>query len=136
MSDTTTVNVKNIRVEAWSTAKHAARRNDESLGSWISRACEQLAAAEAGGPRLIPPPARLNQGAEMANPAARVPTDRLAQLATLARIARELTPDGKDSRAAQMARRAVCLELAGMLQPPIVNSGVAANPAVVSDSVL
>jgi hypothetical protein len=114
MSDTTTVNVKNIRVDAWSAAKLSAERSDESLGSWVSRACDQLAAAEAGGQRLIPPPERLNQVAKVANPAL---PDRLAQLATLAHIARELTPEGKDSRAAQMARRAVCAELA-LLAPP------------------
>jgi hypothetical protein len=52
---TTTVNIKAIKVAAWERAKTAAGRNDETLGNWVSRACEQLAAAEAGGPRLYPP---------------------------------------------------------------------------------
>jgi hypothetical protein len=61
---TTTVNVKHMPVAAWKRAGDRARANDETLGSWVSRAINQLANLEEQGDRLIlpgrpatPPPA-------------------------------------------------------------------------------
>ena len=50
----TTVNVKGVSAKAWERAKKAATRQDETMGSWLSRAANQLADREAA-PRELPP---------------------------------------------------------------------------------
>jgi len=49
---TTSINVKYVSISAWNKAKSAAALSGEMLGSWISRACERLADAEAERPYL------------------------------------------------------------------------------------
>lgn len=51
---TTTITVKAVPVSAWTRAKEAAARNDETMGEWLARAINQLADREAGG-RLFAP---------------------------------------------------------------------------------
>ncbi len=43
-----TINVKGVRAEAWERAGAAAKRQDQSLGEWVSRACDLLADMESG----------------------------------------------------------------------------------------
>jgi hypothetical protein len=62
----TIINVKAVSVGSWERAKKAAVKNGETLGSWVSRACDQLANLEAGE-RYIPPANR--SFAAPANPA-------------------------------------------------------------------
>ncbi len=50
----TIINVKGMRVDSWERARAAAGRAGETMGSWLSRACDQLANLEAGE-RYIPP---------------------------------------------------------------------------------
>lgn len=52
--DKTTINVKSISVKSWEAAKRAAARSGETLGQWLSRACDQLAEREMGE-RIYPP---------------------------------------------------------------------------------
>ena len=67
LDERTTINVKSISVSAWERAKNAAKRQDESMGSWLSRASEHLANLE-DGPRELPPLASANPPPEMGNP--------------------------------------------------------------------
>jgi hypothetical protein len=57
--DKTIVNVKGISVPSWDRGKAAANRAGETMGSWLSRAIDQLADREAGQ-RYIPPDAPAN----------------------------------------------------------------------------
>lgn len=50
----TIINVKGVSLKAWERAKTAAGRNDETLGSWVSRAANLLADMEAGGREYVP----------------------------------------------------------------------------------
>lgn len=54
MDDKTTINVKAVNLKSWEAAKRAASRSGETLGQWVSRACDQLAEREAGE-RIYPP---------------------------------------------------------------------------------
>lgn len=72
------VNVKGVSKKAWEIIKAAAARQDEPLGSWISRAGYQLANRESQAPREFPPlatlddlkPQQLTGPPKMANPPA------------------------------------------------------------------
>jgi hypothetical protein len=48
----TTVNVKNVDVDAWEIARKHAARNDESLGSVVSRALYQLGKTDLLEPKM------------------------------------------------------------------------------------
>jgi hypothetical protein len=50
----TIINVKAVSVSSWERAKKAANRNGETLGSWLSRACDQLANLDAGDRLILP----------------------------------------------------------------------------------
>lgn len=52
--DTATVNVKNVRKDAWERGKAAALRSGEQMGPWLSRAIDQLANLEAGERYILP----------------------------------------------------------------------------------
>jgi hypothetical protein len=60
--DKTIVNVKGISVPSWDRGKAAANRAGETMGSWLSRAIDQLADREAGQ-RYIPPDVPANPSA-------------------------------------------------------------------------
>jgi hypothetical protein len=66
----TIINVKGINVRSYEGAKKAANKAGETMGSWLSRAMDQLANLEAGE-RYIPPdnPANRPPGLAIANPA-------------------------------------------------------------------
>jgi len=67
LDERTTINVKGMSVSSWERAKNAAKRQDESMGAWLSRAAEHLANLE-DGPRELPPMAPGNPAPEMGNP--------------------------------------------------------------------
>ena len=50
----TVINVKAVSIAAWEKGKAAAAKADETMGTWLSRALNQLADREAGE-RYIPP---------------------------------------------------------------------------------
>lgn len=81
LDERTTINVKGVSVTAWERAKKAANKQDETMGTWLSRAAEHLANLE-DGPREFPPmvtPANLPL--EMGNPPpAPAPVENLGQL--------------------------------------------------------
>jgi hypothetical protein len=85
----TTINVKGVLVSAWETAKKAANKQNETMGSWLSRAIPHLANLEAG-PREFPP---VNPEPNSANPspAAYVgpPIDVLMAIVALSQEVRE-----------------------------------------------
>lgn len=66
--ETTTINVKSVSSRAWERAKASAIKQGETMGTWLGRAIDQLATAEAG-PREFPPanPA-VNLSAKSGNP--------------------------------------------------------------------
>jgi hypothetical protein len=66
----TIINVKGINIRSYEGAKKAANKAGETMGSWLSRAMDQLANLEAGE-RYIPPdnPANRPFGLAIANPA-------------------------------------------------------------------
>jgi hypothetical protein len=112
--------IKNVPLYRKMQARNGAAKRGEPIGERVGRALDLLDAQEAGNAVLPPPrPAgrtMLTVGSDSHNlpglPANdSAPPGRLAQLATLARIACDLTPAGKDSKAQRMARRAVCEEL-------------------------
>jgi hypothetical protein len=56
----TIVNIKSVFKRSWDRAKGAAERNDETLGTWVSRALDLLADRESGPREIVPsvnPPA-------------------------------------------------------------------------------
>jgi hypothetical protein len=112
--------IKNVPLHRKMQARNGAAKRGEPIGERVGRALDLLDAQEAGNAVLPPPratgrtmltvgPNNHNLPGLPANDGA--PPGRLAHLATLARLACELTPDGKDSKAQRMARRAVCAEL-------------------------
>ena len=52
--EVTTVNVKGVRISTWEKARAAARRDDESMGEWLTKALEHYTGLQAG-PRELPP---------------------------------------------------------------------------------
>jgi hypothetical protein len=116
--------IKNVPLRFRLAVRKGASAKGESTYARIARAHDLLDAQEAGQTLLRPRPnGRLvTIGADSVNnsglPTAYTPPDRLTQIETLARIAQALTPEGKDSRALQMARRAVCLELTTLIRQP------------------
>jgi hypothetical protein len=82
----TTINVKGVSEKAWERAKNAARKQDETMGDWLSRAANHLADKEAG-PREFPPVQQVNLRPEMVKPtglSAPELTDLMQGLAALA----------------------------------------------------
>jgi hypothetical protein len=65
----TIVNIKGVVVQSYDRAKKSAHKNGETMGSWISRAMDQLANLEAGE-RYIPP---ANPANPSGNPGANPP---------------------------------------------------------------
>jgi hypothetical protein len=63
----TTINVKGVSAKAWERAKNAAKKQDETMGDWLSRAANHLADREAG-PREFPPALQANLPPEMVKP--------------------------------------------------------------------
>lgn len=51
--DTQIVNVKEVRRNSWKAAKDLADKRDETMGSLVSRAIDQLIRVEAAGPGAI-----------------------------------------------------------------------------------
>jgi hypothetical protein len=60
----TTINVKGVNAGSWEQAKRAAHRAGDSMGAWLSRACDQLAKSESGDRLILPS----NPGKEVGNP--------------------------------------------------------------------
>lgn len=78
--DKTTINVKAVSGRAWEKAKSSAIKQGETMGTWLSRAINQLADREASGPReLAPLPVNLPPAV---NSLATQPRSVLEQLAT------------------------------------------------------
>jgi len=116
--------IKGVPLRFRLAVRKGAQVNGESTFARIARAHELLEAQEAG--QTILRPANGSAGRALANieadkshlngqPQANRLPDRLQRIAFLARLAMELTPEGKDSKAAQKARRAVCAEFDTLL---------------------
>jgi hypothetical protein len=61
------VNIKGVSARAWELAKNGAKKNDESLGSWISRAAESF--AHRGDGEVFQPEPKISGKVAPANPA-------------------------------------------------------------------
>lgn len=109
---TTTINVKSVRKPAWEAARRSAAKQDEPMGSWLSRACETLANLEAG-PREFPPGGLANPGQEMANPTAMTQDQLSARILAVAALmqgfaaVRNATGRAPGRRALVVAMRAI-----------------------------
>jgi hypothetical protein len=68
----TTINVKGVSASSWEQARKAAHRAGDSMGTWLSRACDQLAKLEAGD-RLILPGNPGKEGANFGQPSPALP---------------------------------------------------------------
>jgi hypothetical protein len=122
--------IKNVPLRFRLAVRHGAAAKGETAIARLSRAHALLEAQEAG--QSILPPSRApgralavreadmqaDTQANMGNlPGLQVP--RLQRLATLARLAMDLTPEGKDSRAQRLARRVLCAELQSFTAEPV-----------------
>lgn len=77
--ETTTVTIKAMPTASWERAKVAAKRQGENQGSWVARACDQLAEREAGE-RLILPGERRSAPVEPSLPGPVIPPETLLAL--------------------------------------------------------
>jgi len=124
-----TINVKGVSEKAWETAKKAALKQNETMGSWLSRAIPHLANLEAG-PREFPPERLANPETIYGNPLpyASGPTpEHLIALATLAREAREGAVAAQVDYSKAAARRTMAVlraaQMAILAKPPVLIEG-------------
>jgi hypothetical protein len=64
--ETTIINVRGVSASLWKQAGDCAKKQDESLGVWLTRAIRDRVNIEAG-PRELPPLRAVNNAPEIAN---------------------------------------------------------------------